>query len=291
MDKTWALVAYTLLTQMSVGTFLVYWIYFLSVRRGSGAEIQGQVHRPLLTVAVLLLLGMIVSLFHLERPLMAYRSVVNVGSSWLSREILFTVLYGLFGLLYIGAVRARAGLPGWRSALGWLVALSGIGLVHSMARIYMIQAVPSWNTVATPLTFFTAALLLGGLITGTLYQTGGRSGSQPVESTLFRWIGLGSIVLLGIQVVALVLGAADIQAQLGMATVALGGGLKTWLVVYLALAFVGAGCCGALLYGEAVRSPRNLNVTSLASVALALVLASQLVHRYLFYTHQIRIGL
>lgn len=295
MDKTWALVAYTLLTQMSVGTFLVYWFHSLAVQRGSAEGADGQVHRPLLTIAVLLLLGMVISLFHLERPLMAYRSVVNVGSSWLSREILFTVLYGLFGLLYIGVVSGRVKLAGWRNALGWLVSLSGIGLVYSMSRIYMIEAVPSWNTVATPIAFFTATLLLGGLITGALYQTGRRSVSQAEQAartSLFRWIGLGSVVLVGIQVVALVLGAAGLQAQVGAAAAsALGGGVTELVVAYLILALVGAGFCGALLYGEAARSGRNLNVAGLAFVALVLVLASQVVHRYLFYANQIRIGL
>lgn len=290
MDKTWALVAYTLLTQMSVGTFLVYWLNDLATGRARDREGGRSIHRPLAVIAVLLLLGMVVSLFHLGRPLMAYRAIINVGSSWLSREILFTVVYGLLGLLYIGVVSGRMKLAGWKGALGWLVALSGIGLVYSMSRIYMIEAVPSWNTAATPVAFFAASLLLGGLTAAVVYMTGGSAGGPAVAQARERiatWIGIGSVLLLGVQVGALLL----VTGRLAEADMAAVQGTDVLTAVYLILAFVGAGLCGTLLYGRTRQSGGSSNLAGLTYVAFVLVLASQVVHRYLFYVNELRIGL
>lgn len=278
MVKTWALVAYTLLTQMSVGTFLVYWLSNLASRRSPNVETERQVHRPLPISAMLLVVGMVVSLFHLGRPLMAYRAVVNVSNSWLSREILFMVLYGVLGLLYIGAVRGRL-LAGLRSVLGWLVSLSGIGLIYSMSKIYMIEAVPSWNTPATPVAFFVAALLLGGFITGAAYLSG--SGQTGARARIVGWIGIGSILLLGLQVGAMVL-TGDLWAV---------GSFSGLTVAYLVLSFLGAGVCTTLLYGESLKSSRSSSLATLTYAAFVLVLAAQVVHRYLFYVNEIRIGL
>ncbi|BAS26155.1 dimethyl sulfoxide reductase anchor subunit family protein [Limnochorda pilosa] len=299
MVKTWALVAYTLLTQMSVGTFLVYWFSCLAARRESNPEVERLIHRPLPIIAALLVLGMVTSLFHLGRPIMAYRAVTNLGTSWLSREILFTVAYGLLGLLYVGVVSGRVKLSSWTKALGCLVSLTGIGLVYSMSSIYMIGAVPSWNTMATPVGFFAATLLLGGLITGVAFQTGGVAGQPRQPATLirervFQWIGLGSILLLGMQVGALVLATGQLSAQ-GAAVV---GGVASvsesftaLTALYLILAFLGAGFCGALVYGETLKSGERKSLRQLTYVAFALVLASQVIHRFLFYVNEVRIGL
>ena len=41
-------------------------------------------------------------------------------------------------------------------------------MIGGMARVYMLRTVPVWNRAATPLSFFGAGFLLGGLLTAAL---------------------------------------------------------------------------------------------------------------------------
>ncbi len=43
------------------------------------------------------------------------------------------------------------------------MAILGFGLVYSMSRVYLLRAVPAWNTWRTPATFFLSATTLGVL--------------------------------------------------------------------------------------------------------------------------------
>ncbi len=47
----------------------------------------------MMAAAGLGIIGMLASLLHLGRPLVAFMAIYQVGSSWLSREILFTALF------------------------------------------------------------------------------------------------------------------------------------------------------------------------------------------------------
>lgn len=84
--REWALVAFTILAQMAVGSFLVLGVvHFLAQRKAGEAEADRLSDRALLAIGPVLVLGMIASLLHLGTPLSAYRAVTNVGTSWLSR--------------------------------------------------------------------------------------------------------------------------------------------------------------------------------------------------------------
>ena len=102
--REWALILFTILGQMSVGAFLVLGlVHFFAERKAGTAEADRLSDRALLAIGPVLVLGMLASLFHLGNPLNAYRAVANVGTSWLSREILsgviFAVLGGLFAIM------------------------------------------------------------------------------------------------------------------------------------------------------------------------------------------------
>lgn len=81
----WALVVFTILAQMSVGSFWVLgFVHFFSVRKAGQEEADRLSDRALLVVGPLLVLALVASLLHLGDPLNAFRAVSNVGSSWLS---------------------------------------------------------------------------------------------------------------------------------------------------------------------------------------------------------------
>jgi anaerobic dimethyl sulfoxide reductase subunit C (anchor subunit) len=84
--------------------------------------------------------------------------VVHLKKSWLSREV---VAAGLFGLAWV--IQAGSQVF-WRvSPKPWLMAVLGLGLIYSTARIYLLRAVPAWNSWRTPATFLLSAVILGAL--------------------------------------------------------------------------------------------------------------------------------
>jgi hypothetical protein len=52
----------------------------------------------------------------------------------------------------------------WKVSLNlWPIALLGLGLVYCMSRVYLLRAVPPWNSWRTPMTFFLSLTILGTL--------------------------------------------------------------------------------------------------------------------------------
>ena len=162
--REWALILYTILTQLSVGAFIVMGIVHLYASRKAGvAEADRMNDRALLAIGPLLVLAVLASLFHLGTPTSAYRAITNVGSSWLSREILFTVLFVVAGGAFALMQWRKVSTPQVRNGIAVLAAFIGVALIYSMAQVYMVRTVPVWNTLATPISFFTTTFLLGTL--------------------------------------------------------------------------------------------------------------------------------
>lgn len=165
-----SLVAFTLLAQTAVGMF---WVLAAAWWTGdawpppSGAQGGVPLLTPMLAVGPILAAAQALSLLHLGTPRNAWRALANLKRSWLSREILFLALFGGGWAGWVAFVRiapapsagpAEAPL----AALAAVVAALGVGLVHSMGRVYRIRTVPAWDTPLTPLTFFLTAGSLGG---------------------------------------------------------------------------------------------------------------------------------
>jgi DMSO reductase anchor subunit len=110
------------------------------------------------------------SFFHIRHRARSFRALANVGSSWLSREILFE-------LAFIGTA-ALAGLCEWRGtgspafvkALFVLSGLAGILFLVAMSRIYMLPALTAWRSAYTPTSFFLAAAVIGATSSGLLLR-------------------------------------------------------------------------------------------------------------------------
>jgi len=97
------LVTFTILAQMSVGAFLVLCVVKFFVARKAGVvEADRMGDRSLIAIIAVLGLGLLASLFHLGSPLAAPRAINNLGSSWLSREILSGSIFFVLGAVYAG---------------------------------------------------------------------------------------------------------------------------------------------------------------------------------------------
>ncbi len=160
--REWALPVYTVLIQMAVGTLLFLWIVRLFGSQKFGKEVIDQVVRdPLLIILTTIVFGMIGGHFHLSRPYLSFLAVNNFRTSWLSREIVFTLLFFFTTLMLWFLQWFHRGRWGLKSALGWLAILFGSLTVFCMGRIYLLPAQAAWDTPETILSYYGSMLLLG----------------------------------------------------------------------------------------------------------------------------------
>ena len=101
----WPLVVMLVLTQLSVGAFA----WGIVLERFVSDDFSKAV-RPVQAVMALVfgLLALTASVFHLGRPQYAFRAVLGLRHSWLSREIVVFGLFAALACLYAGAVVAAA---------------------------------------------------------------------------------------------------------------------------------------------------------------------------------------
>lgn len=241
LKQEWALFVFTLLIQFALGAVIL--AAFLPLRL-KGSEKEHEVDwlsRSLLLVAApLAVLGILFSFFHLGSPLGGYRAILNLKSSWLSREILFS---GLFTLLAIvSAVQARKSRPS--APLTWVTLVVGLGSLFSMAKLYQATIMPAWTTFFTPLSFVTATVMLGVVAGAVLLLAGWQKqqiGAESAASLLRGLVVLGGLALV-LQLAAIpfytgLLAGGPVVAQDSLAL--LTGGYKALLAVRIAVGILG----------------------------------------------------
>jgi len=304
--REWALIAFTILMQLSVGAFVVLGaVHFFATRAKGEVEADRLSDRALLAIGPVLVLGLIASLGHLGNPLNSYRAVANVGSSWLSREILLSVLFTGVGAVFAFMQWKKLGTFLVRTLVAGLAALIGLGQVYSMAMVYQMPLQPAWNNAATPISFFTTTLLLGVLALGAAFvanyayvqrQTPASAGAQvELLRASLRWFAVAAVVLVGVEFIVTPLQTAYLAAspiaEAQASAALLFSQYSLVLVLRLALVFVGAGILGLFLYRNAMSAGRERIMGTLAYAAFGLVLVSEVLGRFLFYATHVKIGL
>ena len=302
--REWALILFTILAQMSVGAFVGLGIVYFFVKRKAGEEQADRFSdRALLAIWPVMALGFLASLLHLGNPLNAYRAVTNLDTSWLSREILFGLVFAILGFAFAILQWRKIGSAAMRSVLAVLAAISGLMLVYSMSSVYLLPTMPSWNSVVTPLSFFTTTLMLGALALGTAFVINynivqkvnpecKEAQCELMRGTL-RWIAIVTVVLVGVQLVLAPIYVSALSASGSDAALAstemLIGEFGVAFALRLILVFVGAGVFGVFLYQNAL-SPGNEKVlANYAYGAFVLVLIAEIIGRFLFYATHVQI--
>jgi anaerobic dimethyl sulfoxide reductase subunit C (anchor subunit) len=160
--REWALPVYTILMQTATGALSFLWLirFQQSWRKQTDGDSR-LLDIPLTIILLTILFAMVGSHFHLGRPFLSLLAVTNLSSSWLSREILFTILIFLFTLSLWLVHRIRPSANRLIDILGWLAILSGWIMVYCMARIYLLPTQIAWNTPATMVYYIGTTLLLG----------------------------------------------------------------------------------------------------------------------------------
>lgn len=158
----WPLVVMLVLTQLSVGAFLVE----LILKAYLDTAWIGRI-RPVHTGSALLfgLLALGASLFHLGRPLYAFRAIIGLKHSWLSREILSFGLFAFLAIVYAGMNWfALEEDPAWApivNGVGWSVVIAGMAGIVCSIMVYVFTQRVFWSGSYTGIKFLMTTALLG----------------------------------------------------------------------------------------------------------------------------------
>ena len=158
----WPLVVMLVLTQLSVGAFCAGLLLDAIVLLPGGTSLRS-VHAAAALAFGLLALG--ASLLHLGRPQFAFRAILGLRHSWLSREI---VAFGFFAgcaSVYAAAVflasRSDLNLTFAIECLGWSVAATGVIAVFCSVMIYVFTQREYWSFSRVSVRFALTCALLG----------------------------------------------------------------------------------------------------------------------------------
>lgn len=303
--REWALITFTILTQMSVGFFVALGVvHFFVARKTNMEEADRLSDRALIAAILVVFLGLLASLFHLGNPFTAYRAVTNIGTSWLSREILLGVIFAITGAVFALMQWMKIATFAIRNFIAWIAALVGIAFVYSMSHIYMLPTEPAWDSWATPVTFFVTSFLLGSLAMGIAFVANHayiqrhEPNCADLQCSLMRdslrWISVVAIVLLGIELAVLPLYLVSLAngPKAAIATATLISSTYLWaLFLRVLFVFIGAGVFAVFLYQNASSPGREKILSNLAYIAFVLVFAGEIIGRYLFYATHVRIGI
>jgi len=153
-----SLALFTWLTQASIGVVIMRAVYMRISTDNDKRKITGQ--KMLFTSLVMLVAGLLFSFAHLNYPLHAYNAINNLGSSWMSREILAEVI--LLTLLLLWYLVNRFKIKKLSHVILEIpVIVTGLFLVYFMIRTYMLPTLYELNHPSFPLSFI-STVLLGG---------------------------------------------------------------------------------------------------------------------------------
>jgi len=255
----WPLVFMLVLTQLSVGAFVVLWLLDM-LGRGTGLTITALASLTLAGIS----LG--ASTLHLGRPIYAFRALKGLRRSWLSREVLTLSLFAGAASTFAGMLIFN--LPG-RSVVGFCTVLTGLAGVTSSARIYVVRARPAWFSAYTLVEFYSTALLLGPLFVQVLLV-------QILGGTIPSWVGLAAVAGASAQLIAQMLKFLWLSRseafELRASSLLLSGRLQNLFLTRLAALAV----AGVLL-------PLVARGGWMIVVAFVLALAGEWLGRYLFF--------
>ena len=230
------LLAFTLLAQMAVGLALC-WLVMPQFPSAA-----------MLSIGILLGVGGAVSFLHLGHKRNAWRAVAHLRKSWLSREVLLASLFGIAWLVSVlwEWVKATPFTP-------WPMAILGVGLIYCMSQVYLLRAVPFWNSWRTPASFFLATIVLGVL-------------GASLVSPLKNWALLAGIAM-----------AAEAAVMLTTEH-AVRGVVGRLRLTLLSLGFVGT------IMGASIP---QANVGSLVTIIFIIAVAEEALGRWQFYTGRV----
>lgn len=135
------------------------------------------------------------STLHLGRPQFAYRAILGIRHSWLSREI---AAFGVFiPLCFLSTVLSWINSP-WLTLSLTAAAISGLAGVTASAMIYHVTHRPVWNFARSAPTFMSTVLGIGSMIVLWMLHLSGTTTSASACRILACAAVLSAVVKLAL---------------------------------------------------------------------------------------------
>lgn len=252
------LVVMLMLTQAAAGGFLADLVARTAFHANS-------VVLPGLSL-VLGLIGIGASILHLGRPLYAYRAIIGLRHSWLSREVAAFGLFAKVALVHVAAVLFR---PEWATLTVSAAAVSGLLAVFCSVMVYHVVRRPFWHGA------FTAMKFGGTVAVGGLALAFAVSGGNRVVGLV---LAAATVVRLATDASILLHRRDPRQSPLRRTAELLVGPLKGLSLLRLGLGAIGGVVLPLIAAGRPV----------LAGLGLVLLLGGELAERALFFMAVVR---
>jgi len=294
------LIVMLVLTQLSVGAFSIGSLIdaLLSL------ELMVTL-RPLHATAALVLglLALGASTLHLGRPFYAFRGILGLRHSWLSREILAFSVFAMLAMIFAGICWLTT-IPGWLSptwsarltailpGLGWTVsAIGGLGVFCSV-MIYVFTKRELWSLDRTLMRFGLTTVQLGMATTWlTLWMAGAILPEEKVKLLFAEIVRPLAIAVLATTVAKLACDAALLRhlatyrnSPLKRSARLIVGVLRPFAFARVATSTAGGIIIPLLFLGES-SSPHAMTWSLTLGVCLmwSACVIGELMERYLFF--------
>jgi len=230
------------------------------------------------------LVALAASVLHLGRPLLAWRAVLGIRRSWLSREILAFGAFAGAGVAQAG-LRAIGGPPALVSAAEATMVAGGVVGVTCSVRLYAVTGRRWWRTSITAARFAGTTAVCGSVATAAVLAVADPTQARPIIRPLvpLALVGLAVAVLAPLLPLVRIGSRRPLDRELAATRRLLGHQLQLRLVGRLVAAAAGLGLIGAA--GAALPSlDAGSRDAGIAFAAAAVVLAVGEYHeRRLFF--------
>ncbi|MDH5879935.1 dimethyl sulfoxide reductase anchor subunit [Vibrio sp. S/42/10] len=276
----WSLIFFTVLAQTAVGGYLLIGARALIL--GHDEEKLNSYKVPMFILWALMGLGFMFSTTHLGSPLRAFNAFNQLGSAWLSNEVFFgAAFFAVGGLQWLLSVLKKGGVAIQKALMVGAMVL-GVIFMYAMINVYMINTVPTWDNIYTPLSFI-MTMVVGGLLLSQFVIVFANDSRFTVDRniTMLAVIAVAISLLVTVGKLNLI---GDIQTSAAKAS-ELVDGLGSYVILQVALLMASLLIWILPMLNKAKVNPVNL------SLALVLFLASELIGRGLFYSLHMTSGL
>ncbi|MBB1465105.1 dimethyl sulfoxide reductase anchor subunit [Vibrio sp. SG41-7] len=276
----WSLIFFTVLAQTAVGGYLLIGARALIL--GHDEEKLNSYKVPMFILWALMGLGFMFSTTHLGSPLRAFNAFNQLGSAWLSNEVFFgAAFFAVGGLQWLLSVLKKGGVAIQKALMVGAMVL-GVIFMYAMINVYMINTVPTWDNIYTPLSFI-MTMVVGGLLLSQFVIVFANDSRFTVDRniTILAVIAVAISLLVTVGKLNLI---GDIQTSTAKAS-ELVDGLGSYVILQVALLMASLLIWILPMLNKAKVNPVNL------SLALVLFLASELIGRGLFYSLHMTSGL
>lgn len=275
----WALLIFSICVQTAIGGMFMLWLYERNISKSGDGTTFSVLKTPLIIIAALSLIGLGASFAHLGTPSNALNTLRNIGSSWMSREIVVTSAF-------IGAACITAGLAVVQKKINpvFLLVTAIIGFIdiYCMAAIYANSLISGWNSINTYLSFYGTAFILGAVLIASFTVPALRAKNMDdMAKNLLKLSFYTALFGIALQLVGVALFPASMTEVNIMAATAASTSLEAYQGA-IAIRWV-VEVIGFILLGYLALSPVKKTPIAIAFVALIVIGFAEGLSRYVFY--------